>query len=192
MPVASLAGRPFRLNPLSVAWDYTVKTSETPTVGGIVVQVFGVDLGDMTVQGTFGSGGWREQEAFLAEMKKLADRQASNPEDASFRFFYPDRGWNFQVMLREFTETGGTSSVVGSNENFAPKWTLRLFILEDNSPVRVVQDAALLQYLNRLSSGLGWQQTKYNGPITDSEVASYVHDNSASTVAELLARVGGS
>jgi hypothetical protein len=56
---ASLNGIPMRLNPISVQLDYTVKTSETPTLGGMVVQIFGIEMSDLIVQGTFGQGGYQ-------------------------------------------------------------------------------------------------------------------------------------
>ena len=62
---AVLNGIPFRIDPSSISWPFTVKTSSNKTIGGKVLQVFGTQLGDMTVAGTFGVGGTKEQREFL-------------------------------------------------------------------------------------------------------------------------------
>jgi hypothetical protein len=203
MAQATLAGVPFRVNPSSASWDYTVKTAEAVTIGGTVIQVLGVDLGDMTIQGDFGSehrdlggnlvGGWPEQDRFLARMKKIAQAQASHPEVGGVRFMFPEKGWDYMVYLRGYTEIGATDAVMAANENFNPTWQLRLFIIEDNSPIKAVQNTALLQYMTRISAGLGWQQSKYNGPISDSDVATFVqtYGQGTTTVKDLLGTLGG-
>jgi hypothetical protein len=195
MAQATLNGVPFRINPESASWDYLVKTAEVATVGGIVVQVLGVDLGDMTIQGSFGSehneggklvGGWPEQQRFLDRMKALAERQALHPELGPARFMFPAKGWDYLVLLRSYTEVGQDDAIVATNANFNPTWQLRLFIVEDNSPVKSVQNAAVLQYIARLTAGLGWQQSKYNGPVTQSDVAAYLAGVPVPDVATLL------
>lgn len=183
---ATLDGVPFRTNPDSIKWDFSVKTAETTTIGGVVIQVYGVDLGDMRVTGSFGVGGWSEQEAMLRRMKGLGDRQRVGAPPV--RFFFPSRGWDFLCHLRSFGEKTGDINL--SNENFAPSWALTLFITEDNSPIKSVQDSAILQYIQRLSQGLGWEQTKYNGPLTEADVASYVSSTGATSIMDLLGRLG--
>ena len=170
---ASLGGRHFRLDPTSVQWSFDTKLSDKPTVGGKVMQVFGTRISDMTVQGTFGAGGWREQEKFLAWMKDLGDKQVADygsprSRKKPFRFIYPAKRWNFLVYLKAFSNLdGGSRSVVLAPEIFAPTWQLTLFIVEDNSGLkRVAQDA----YISRLSEGLGWKQTVYNGPMDDEQL----------------------
>ena len=184
---ATLAGRPFRVNPESASWNYTVKTSEENTVGGIVVQVLGVDLGDMTVQGAFGIGGWQEQAAFLDHVKKLSKEQIHHPEAGPVRFLFPAKGWDYQVIVRGYTEVGAGDAVVASNDNFNPTWQLQLFIVEDNSPIKTVQNTAMLQYINRLLAGLGWKPgSKYNGPVSEADVQAFLSGQGASSVSQLL------
>lgn len=172
MGTAMLAGQKFRLNPESVGWGYKSKISDTNTVGGRVVQIFGTAISDLTVTGSFGKGGWKDQQAFLERMKALADTQihqasVRNSTAASQRFIYPDYGWDFQVMLRSFSSPDGQRSVNLSNDIIAPKWTLTLFIVGDRSSLKKVSSDA---YLARLSKGLGWKQTEYNGPLTNEEM----------------------
>lgn len=169
MGLATLDGVPFRLDPTSATWEFAIKTNIIDTVGGRVVQVIGVDLGDMTVVGTFGVGGREEQGTFLERMKAIGDRQVHDPGTPPMRFLYPPRGWDFLVYLRSYSQPGapGADSVYVANEIIAPRWALTLFLVEDNAGLkRVAQDA----YIARIAAGLGWEQTKYNGPLTTEEV----------------------
>lgn len=175
MGLATLAGQSFRVDPVSIRWDYSVRVADHKAVGGKVVQVLGVNLGDMTVAGTFGTGGWTEQAAFLARMKALGDRQVAEASKIGgqaepFRFVYPPRGWDFLVYLRAFVQPGAQSSVRLSARDFAPKWMLTLFIVEDNAGLKQVRDAAVTQFIARLAQGLGWRQNQYNGPLTYADI----------------------
>lgn len=163
MGVATLNGRPFRIDPTSIEWAYTIKTAVIETVGGRVVQIFGTDIDDMTVMGTFGVGGWQEQIDFLNVASQWAEGVANNPTGPPMRFIYPPNGWDFLVYLRAFSQAGG-ASVVMDNMTPAPPWMLTLFVIEDNTGLRPVKDAAIEAYITRLSQGIGWKQTEYNGP----------------------------
>lgn len=177
MGLATLAGQPFRLDPTSIEWDYSVRVAEQQTVGGKVVQVLGANLGDMTVVGSFGVGGWREQKAFLERITALADQQVANAAKVGgqpdpLRFSYPPRGWDFLVYLRAFAQPGVDASVRSSNRDFAPRWALTLFIVEDNGGLSVVKDAAVRQFITRLAEGIGWKRDQYNGPLSFEEAQS--------------------
>jgi hypothetical protein len=170
MANASLAGRVFRINPNSISWEYTSKIAEKPTIGGMVVQAIGAELGDLTVAGEFGVGGWEEQNSFMEFISNRAEEQAMFTTNKPFRFTYPSKGWDFLVYIKAYTQPGSFSGVVYSNDIINPSWKLTLFIVEDASPIKVGTDSAILQYLRRLSQGMGWEQTKYNGPMTPAEI----------------------
>lgn len=157
MGVCSLAGVPFRLDPESVTWSFTAKVSETKTVGGKVVQVYGASLDDMNVSGWFGSGGYKDQKTFLDRMKKIATDQESRPGDTSsgpVKFLYPGKGWDFLVYLKAYSQPGGSRSVTLRNEVLHNlKWMLTLHIAEENIGLKAAgQDL----FIKRLSEGLGW------------------------------------
>jgi hypothetical protein len=170
---ASLAGRRFRLDPTSIRWEFSPTVADQPTVGGKVVQIVGTSISDMTVTGTFGAGGWEEQVKFLERMKDLATAQVASASQSRsnsggvIRFLYPDKNWDFKVYLKAYSNPEGSRSVAFDNKIVAPKWTLTLFIVEENTNLkRIAQDA----YLARLSKGLGWRQTSYNGPMNEDEL----------------------
>lgn len=168
MGVGLFAGRQFRIDPHSVSWDFKAKTSVTNTLGGKVIQVFGTKLSTMKVDGVFGTGGWKAQLLFLQEIKEISAEQVragriSNSDIQPFIFMYPPRDWMFQVWLKNYTSPDG-DAVVHSNEIINPKWTLELFIVEDNSGLKQVAQNA---YIARIGEGLGWRQTLFNGPLGD-------------------------
>ena len=174
MGVATLGGHTFRVDPTSVSWDFSVTAVDIPAVGGKIVQVLGAKLNDMVVTGSFGVGGWREQEAFLEKMKAMASSQfgmtsglVTNGEP--LRFQYPPKGWDFLVYLTQYADPrGGRRSVtLDPKTEHAPQWQLTLTIIEDNAGLtKVATDA----YIARLAEGVGWKQTKFNGPMTAQEV----------------------
>jgi hypothetical protein len=170
MGVCSLAGVPFRIDPESVNWSFTAKVSETKTLGGKVVQVYGASLDDMQVEGWFGSGGFEEQKTFLARMKKIAEAQESRPGDTAsgpVRFLYPGRGWDFLVYLKAYTQPGGSRSITLQNELLHNlRWALTLHIAEENIGLKAAgQDL----FIKRLSEGLGWNY-QYHGRANLDEV----------------------
>jgi Mannosyl-glycoprotein endo-beta-N-acetylglucosaminidase len=178
---ASLNGVPMRLNPTSVSLSYQVKTSEIPTLGGMVVQIYGVEMSDLVVTGTFGVGGYIEQLNFLNRMLAIAAMQSNQaivtPSPSQpVRFVYPNRGFDFMVYLKDYTSQSGMA-IDYENTNISPDWQLTLFVDTDNTGgamTRVATDA----YIQRLSNGLGYNLSAYNGNLQ------------ASTVEEFLAQQG--
>jgi hypothetical protein len=181
--LATLNGVPFRINPESVEWTFSIKSSDVPTVGGKVIQVYGVDLGDMTVTGSFGKGGWKSQQRFLERMKLIADKQATQMMDRGGRerpqrFVFPAKKWDFLVWLKRYSSPDGAKAVRLHNENFNPKWSLTFQITEDNIGLKtVIKDA----YIARLSRGVGWKQTKWNGPLGYAEVQAILNGTPVQT-----------
>lgn len=175
MPFASLGGIVFDIDPDSVSWNFSMKISEKKTVGGTVVQVYGTQVGDMTVTGTFGplkgtdTEAWQSQERFRERVQTWAAASVTSSGSKPLRFLYPPRKWDFQVFIKDYTSPDG-QSVHHSNTIINPQWTLTLFIVQDttNQIVKGIQDA----YLARLMNGIGWKQTTYNGPMNSSDVTS--------------------
>jgi len=181
LPNATLDGTPLRLNPTSTQLSYTVKTSQTTTVGGLVVQVYGVDLHDIVVQGQFGTGGWVEQEIFFAKMHDLADKmvvaQRVQPDRSqlgimsstppvlptgSVRFTFPLLGYDFLVWLKDYASIGGEAVEV-SAANFNPSWQLTLTIENDNTGL--IKTKVANRYISRIAFGLGSGELGPNGQL---------------------------
>lgn len=178
MGVARFAGLNFRIDPRSVRWNFETKSNDFASVGGKVIQIYGTKISDMIVEGEFGLGGWQQQLDFLQRMKDLASAQAragkvSNSQIPPARFSYPPRKWDFLVYLKAYDNPRGGKAVRHHNEEVNPAWRLTLFIVEDMSELgvkKVAQDA----YVSRLSQGLGWKRSLYNGPYGNEMVDSTI------------------
>lgn len=165
---ASLGNMAFLVDPTQVEWDFKVRMSETETVGGRVVQIFGTDLGDMTVQGTVGFGNramgdtesWEALDRLQEKIEDMAEEAGQDRRSRPYRFSVPRMGWSFDVHIKSF------SPVTHSNAP-AHEFTLGLFIVQDVTGV--VTQGISDRYLERLVDGVGWAQSTYNGP-TEEEI----------------------
>lgn len=209
MGYANLGGLTFRIDPSQVSWAYKANVAVTPTVGGRVVQVHGVTLGDMTIRGLFGQdrkGGresWQLAEEFATSVQKLVDKQSSRPTMAqltgtdptpmhpTIRFVYNDansitrRGlpvhdWDFSVYVKSLRDLGGQSTVEHSTGKFSHGYTLTLFLVQDNTGK--LAEVAQNSFIDRLSKGLGWKRGPYNGLMTANDLASYLQGKGAADI----------
>lgn len=172
MGEAVFAGRPFRLDPHKVSWSFSIKASDLPTVGGKVIQIYGTKMNDMTVEGSFGVGGWREQEQFLKDIKEIADKQVREAgkyrnEANAQRFVYPPKEWDFAVYLKSYTNPAGGRSIIHANDIINPQWQLTFMVVEDNTDITESYGDI---FLSRLAKGIGWKQTGFNGPMGMAEL----------------------
>lgn len=207
MSIATIGGIPFRINPSQVSWEYSVDTAVIPTVGGRVVQILGATMGDMTIRGLYGqerSGSRRESWQLAEEFQKgiagLMDRQSVRPTRAQLngtdptpmhptvRFVYndtvearaaglPPHDWDFNVYVKALEDVGGGGMTVQhSTGKFSYGYTLTLFIQQDNTGklATIAKD----EFIERLSKGLGWQRTPYNGHFSTEELQKYLATNS--------------
>jgi hypothetical protein len=177
----------FRLNPNSVQWNFTINTFVQNTVGGRVVQVTGATLSDMTVQGSLGeikagSGGdsrvsWQLAERLVANVRAVMEKQTEDSTD--FRkmqpppvFTFPLKGWRFNVYIKSLADPRG-GSVYHSPDHFSSEYVLTLFPVSDlsqqvagvgkNGVIANKRQQAIDAYISRISDGIGWQASKYNG-----------------------------
>jgi len=159
-------GFPLRINPTSIAWDFALKTKASRTIGGKVVQVYGVKLGDLRVGGKCSKADFM---AIYEKMHSIAMRQVptqTSPVMTPVSFTWAARQWSFWVYLKGFKQSGAQASIEESNQAIAPEWEMSLFIAEDNSDiVTVAKEAAQASYIRRISQGLGWAQTSWNGKM---------------------------
>lgn len=178
--LATLGGLPFLVDPSVVQWTFSAKTSTTYTVGGKVVQIYGTKISDMYVSGNFGAGdasagdtqGWQYQQRYLNQVKKWA-RQAEN-SGPPLRFVFSPRSWDMHVYLKAYQGTQGAPAIENTITDFNPAWTLVFFVVSDNTGA--VASALKDIYISRLMDGVGWKQSKYNGPSA-SDVATTLGGN---------------
>jgi hypothetical protein len=205
MGLASLGGVTFRINPSQVSWNYSVDASVIPTVGGRVVQVYGVTMGDMTIQGLFGQDrqnrreSWQLAEAFQKQMAGLVAKQSAIPTAAQLsgadktpmhpphRFVYTDdtHNWDFTVYVKSLRDVGNPAATVEHKTGkYSYGYTLTLFIQQDNT--NQLKQVAQNQFIDRLSSGLGWKRSDYNGKMTVADLAASLANTADGTIHGLV------
>lgn len=199
MALANLGGLSFRINPSQVSWNYSVDAAVIPTVGGRVVQVYGVTMGDMTIQGLFGQErtgqrreSWQLAEQFQKDIALLVQKQSAIPTAAQLsgadstpmhppmRFVYIDdkHNWDFTVYIKSLRDVAGSSSVVEHKTGkFSYGYTLTLFIQQDNTGK--LASVAKNEFIDRLSNGMGWKRSQYNGWMSNVELENYLKSNSS-------------
>lgn len=177
----------FRLAPDDVSWNWEVNTSVTPTIGGRVVQVIGATLSDVTIVGSFGQShgdgangeSWVLAEAFASKIKDLMAWQSKDATDPGKMqppavFNFPLKGWRFSVYIKDLTDPDGGGSTAHSIGKFSHRYQLTLFIVEElsdalikagtsNGVLNQQKAKAIDEYLARISDGIGWHFSQYNG-----------------------------
>lgn len=185
-------GIKFRLDPNAIEWNFSINASVIPTVGGRVVQVTGATLSDMTVSGDFGEDrsqadgseeypgrSWRLAVSFANRIRQMMLHQSSDATQQDKMhptavFSYPPQDWRFNVYIKDFADPdGGAISV--RPEKFSHSYVLTLFIVQDgsdqllkagasaNGVLSKAKAAAINSYIARISDGIGWVPSAYNG-----------------------------
>lgn len=195
-PVAQLGELEFRISPSQVFFTYDVDTAVIPTIGGRVVQAYGATLGDVTVQGTVGEDratgaeGWELADQFQLQIGEMVIAQSTPPSTAQLsgadatpmhqpvRFFYSDgiRNWDLMVYVKSLKDIKSDYTVSHETGKFFYGYTLTLFIVEDNTGL--LKAGIVDEFINRLAEGVGWEQSAYNGYVTNDEMKAYVAANS--------------
>lgn len=174
----------FRIDPDEIEWNFRVNTKVFNTIGGRVIQVLGGTLGDMVINGHIGEDrllrsegeavgqSWRLHHHFVNRVREIMEHQsadASIHHDASkmmhkpARFIYPPKDWNFQVYVKAISDPDGGSITLRTGK-FNHRYRLVLFIVEpDSQRIRQIKDQAIDDYMNRISEGMGWRYSEYNG-----------------------------
>lgn len=155
-------------SPDDISWDFKMKTVEIDTLGGKVIQVYGVDTSDLVVTGKFsqrqGSAPWQERDRMQAQVESWMTSQVVQRSPRPLSFSYPERKWSFKVFVKGFGPASG-GAFSHTNDQFSLDWKLTLFVVDDltGRVVRGIKD----EYLDRLMNGVGWKMSSYNGPTAD-------------------------
>jgi hypothetical protein len=181
----------FRLDPELISWNWSVLTNVVETIGGRVIQVLGARLDDLTVQGSLGQDHaagpvngttWHLAERFVSVITKIMEAQSADANQQGKMhppavFTYPPKGWRFNVYVKALTDPDGDSSVILRPAKINQRYTLSLFIVQDGSSALVKAGTtngvfsqkaydAVSAFMARISDGIGWHFTQYNGQVT--------------------------
>lgn len=125
---------------------------------------------------------WRLHKRFEYNIRKMMNYQRRDAKQhakmsPAATFTYPPRNWSFKVYLKDFKDPqGGTSTF--SPGRFAHEYELTLFVIQHGTQglkaagsqggvVDEAKAAAINEYIGRLSDGMGWRPTIYNGKFLD-------------------------
>lgn len=171
----------FRIDPDLIQWNYQVDTTVIDTVGGRVVQVLGATLSDLTVVGHYGqhrpSGedgeSWKLAEAFANKIREIQEHQSRDATEHGkmhlpATFNYSPKGWRFLVYVKALADTRG-GSVAHQTGRFSYDYALTLFMVDvvsdDLHMLSGAKKNAVDAYIARISDGIGWHFSQYNGQV---------------------------
>lgn len=181
----------FRIDPELISWNWKVLTNVVETIGGRVIQVIGAQLEDLTVQGSMGQdhsagpvngSSWRQAEQFLSVVAQIMEAQSADSNHAGKMhppalFSYPPKGWRFPCYVKGLTDPDGDNSVILTPAKVNQRYTLALFIVQEGSSALVkagTTNGVLSQkaydatsaFMARISDGIGWHFSQYDGQAT--------------------------
>lgn len=126
---------------------------------------------------------WRLHEAFLAKCRAVMEYQSRDSREhgkmhEAAVFNYPDRGWRWRVYLKEVADVDGQASIEHRTGKFSHGYRLTLFLISGYSDTLIkagssltnmdtAQEKAIASYIKRISEGIGWRQSEYNGGLAD-------------------------
>lgn len=198
MAVAQLGDLKWRVDPQRVNWSYQIDANRIETLGGQVIQVLGATLSDLTIMGQFGQDhqnkleSWQLAVAFNTKIQQMMDAQTlpaktvgglpsgtSSVSDAAvvhkpvtFSYLDGKHNWQFQVLIKSMADADGSNALTHAVGKSSYGYTLTLFIVEADTDV--LAKIATDQFISRISSGLGWTRTAFNGALKADEVQAYI------------------
>lgn len=210
MAVLQLGDLRWRVDPNSVDWSFQLDTSVINTVGGQVIQILGATLSDLVIAGDFGQDhankqeSWQLANAFHQKVKSLMDGQTlpaktlSQSQSAKRTGILTDAGpihdplpliyhdgvhdWTFRVLIKSFVDPDGASLNIRTGK-FSYSYVMTLFVVQADSDI--VKKVASDYFLSRISEGLGWSQTSFNGPAKTQDAQDFILANGGSVVGYL-------
>lgn len=176
----------FRIDPDSIEWNFKVNTTVIPTVAGRVVQVLGATLSDLTVAGKYGQNvkagtdgeSWKQAEFFVNKIRQIQEFQSQDSTQRGLMhvpavFNYSPKNWRFNVYVKSIADSRG-GSVAHQQGRFSYDYVLTLFIVDvlsdDLHTLKGAQAAAVDSYIARISEGIGWHFSQYNGQVNEHPV----------------------
>lgn len=140
----------FSINPDTVAWTYKETIKAFDTLGGRVLQLLSVQVGEMTVTGQAGTR--EELQRFADSMAKIM-RYHVNSGGRPVHFRVPSRSWDFTVYVYKVPSIGWNVKTVSY------PWSLTLKVEED---MGIVTETILNAELDALAKEIGYS-TDYHG-----------------------------
>lgn len=126
---------------------------------------------------------WRLHEAFVGQCRAIMQWQSRDSSTPGLMhppatFTYPPRNWRWQVYLKSASDTDGQASIEHRTGKFRHGYQLTLFVVQGGSDsltragtsdsiIDAAQASAISSYIARISEGIGWRQSTFNGGLAD-------------------------
>ncbi|MFF7198185.1 hypothetical protein ACFZAM_31315 [Streptomyces sp. NPDC008079] len=127
---------------------------------------------------------WRLHEAFITRCRAVMEYQSRDATTPGTMhppavFNYPSRNWRWKVYLKSVADLDGNGSVEHRTGKYSHGYKLALFVVQGGSDslvragssdnvINAAQEKAIASYIARISEGIGWRQSEYNGGLADS------------------------
>lgn len=200
MAVAQLGDLKWRIDPQRINWNYQIDANRIETLGGQVVQILGATLSDLTIMGLFGQDrpnnleSWQLAVAFHKKIQQMMDAQTlpaktiglpssgNTSSDAAIvhqpvTFSYLDgtHNWSFRVLIKAIQDQDGVNTLTHTVGKASYGYILTLFIVESGTDV--IKQVLTDQFISRISQGLGWTRSNFQGKTTAQQVVNFLNDN---------------
>lgn len=130
---------------------------------------------------------WRLHEAFIDRCRAIMEYQSRDSTTPGTMhqpavFNYPPRNWRWKVYLKAVADSDGNASIEHRTGKFSHGYQLTMFVVQGGSDTLVkagtsdaildaAQEKAIASYIARISEGIGWRQSAYNGGLADNGAA---------------------
>ncbi|MEV7675126.1 hypothetical protein [Streptomyces sp. NPDC088752] len=131
---------------------------------------------------------WRLHEAFMTGCRAIMSHQSRDASRTGLMhepavFNYPARDWRWQVYLKSVEDLDGSASIEHRTGKFSHGYKLTLFIVQSGSAslvkagsskneIDAAQARAISSYIQRISEGIGWRQSEFNGGLSEASASS--------------------
>lgn len=152
------------------------------TLSDITIQgLFGEDRTRSAARGASQAPGqsWMLAQRFATRIRQMMEEQSEGSTEQGRMgsvpvFTYPPLKWRFHVYIKDLTDPDGGGVVTMDTGKFSHGYNLTLFIVQDGSDaiakaggnngiLSTIKEKAINDYIGRISEGIGWKPSAYNG-----------------------------
>ncbi|MCW2930038.1 MAG: hypothetical protein JWM19_1000 [Actinomycetia bacterium] len=132
--------------------------------------------------GPVNGSSWRQAQQFASVVGQIMEAQSADSNRAGKMhppalFSYPAKDWRFPCYVKSLTDPDGGNSVIMTPSKINQRYTLTLFIVQEGSAALVKAGTtngvfsqkaydAVSAFMARISDGIGWHYSVYNGQPT--------------------------
>lgn len=133
--------------------------------------------------GDHAGASWRLHEAFVRKCRDIMAYQSRDSTEPGkmhppATFNLPTEGIRWRVYLKDVADPDGSGGIEHRTGKFSHAYALTLFVVQQGSDaltkagasgtvVDAAQANAIKSFIERISEGIGWKQSKYNGGLID-------------------------